>query len=190
MVKPPSIGNFLNNWHSNSSTIFDLSLCLFWTDFDAQMMKQALVLANTGAVLGEVPVGAVITYQNQIIGQGFNCPISTSDPTAHAEIVAIRQACQHLKNYRVPEGSTLYVTLEPCTMCLGMLVHARISRVVFATTEPKAGAVISQENFMEKSYFNHKITIGSGLFAKESSKLLSSFFKQRRLAKKSKPQID
>lgn len=182
MVKPPLIGNFLNNWQ----TVYDLSACLFWSDFDVQMMKQALVLAGQGASLGEVPVGAVVVYQNRIIGQGFNRPISVCDPTAHAEIVAVRQACQTLNNYRLPFGATLYITLEPCTMCLGMLIHARISRIVFATTEPKAGVIISQENFMEKSYFNHKIMIANGLLAKKSAHLLSSFFKQRRLDKKAK----
>src|SRR5690606_7681392 len=120
----------------------------------AHWMNHAFALAAQGGELGEVPVGAVIVYDNQVIGEGFNQPIASHDPTAHAEIIALRQAAQKVQNYRLV-GSTLYVTLEPCTMCVGALVHARIERLVFATTEPKAGAVVSKSQLLDNDYFNH-----------------------------------
>ncbi|WFF39682.1 tRNA adenosine(34) deaminase TadA [Moraxella nasibovis] len=152
---------------------------------DRRFMAIALDLARQAGELGEVPVGAVIVLDGQIIGQGLNCPISQKDSTAHAEMVAIRQACENLDNYRLM-GATLYVTLEPCTMCLGAIVHSRISRVIFGASEPKSGVVISQENFAEKRYFNHYLTIEGGLFAEQSKAILQGFFKSRRLAKKDK----
>lgn len=151
---------------------------------DHDFMNIALDLARQGARSGEVPVGAVLVYDNQIIARGFNCPISTCDATAHAEMVAIRRACESLDNYRLM-GATLYVTLEPCTMCLGAIVHSRINRVVFGASEPKSGVVISQENFAEKRYFNHYLTMEGGLFAEQSKALLQAFFKERRQSKKS-----
>ncbi|MDO4894490.1 tRNA adenosine(34) deaminase TadA [Moraxella sp.] len=151
---------------------------------DHDFMNIALDLAKQGARSGEVPVGAVLVYDNQIIAQGFNCPISTCDATAHAEMVAIRRACESLDNYRLM-GATLYVTLEPCTMCLGAIVHSRINRVVFGASEPKSGVVISQEKLNEKSYFNHSLLVEGGLFAEQSKALLQAFFKERRKSKKS-----
>lgn len=146
-------------------------------------MCQALALAQQAAELGEVPVGAVIVVDGVVIGEGYNQPIATHDPTAHAEVVAIRQAAQKLQNYRL-DNSTLYVTLEPCTMCVGALIHARISRVVFATTEPKAGSLVSARKQLETGYYNHVFKFEGGLLADEASKQLSDFFRGRREAKK------
>lgn len=146
---------------------------------DERFMRRAIELAKQGEALGEVPVGAVIVRDNQIIGEGFNQPISSKDPTAHAEVMALRQAAQHDNNYRVI-NTTLYVTLEPCTMCVGALVHARIGRLVFGTTEPKAGAVVSQSQLLSAHYFNHKIEMHSGVLAETCQHQLSDFFKRRR----------
>ncbi|MEC7118422.1 MAG: tRNA adenosine(34) deaminase TadA [Pseudomonadota bacterium] len=156
------------------------------TDFSVQdqdWMRHALRLASTAASFGEVPVGAVLVHANQIIGQGYNCPIHQSDPTAHAEIQAIRDACQRLKNYRLPDQTTLYVTLEPCTQCVGALVHARVQRVVFAATEPRAGSLVSARCLMQQGFYNHYFDYAGGLLAEESSQLLRQFFKQRRQTK-------
>ena len=154
-----------------------------FSEQDHQFMCQALALAQQAAELGEVPVGAVIVVDGGVIGEGYNQPIATHDPTAHAEVVAIRQAAQKLQNYRL-ENSTLYVTLEPCTMCVGALIHARISRVVFATTEPKAGSLVSARKQLETGYYNHVFKFEGGLLADEASKQLSDFFRRRREAKK------
>jgi tRNA(adenine34) deaminase len=142
-------------------------------------MRRAIELAAQGEQLGEVPVGAVIVCNGKIIGEGFNRPITSNDPTAHAEIIALRKAAEHLQNYRVID-STLYVTLEPCTMCVGALVHSRISRLVFGTTEPKSGAVVSQSQLLNADYFNHRIISEGGLLAKECQHQLSDFFRRRR----------
>lgn len=150
-----------------------------FSEQDHQFMCQALALAQQAAELGEVPVGAVIVVDGVVIGEGYNQPIATHDPTAHAEVVAIRQAAQKLQNYRL-ENSTLYVTLEPCTMCVGALIHARISRVVFATTEPKAGSLVSARKQLETGYYNHVFKFEGGLLADEASKQLSDFFRGRR----------
>lgn len=154
-----------------------------FSEQDHQFMCQALALAQQAAELGEVPVGAVIVVDGGVIGEGYNQPIATHDPTAHAEVVAIRQAAQKLQNYRL-ENSTLYVTLEPCTMCVGALIHARINRVVFATTEPKAGSLVSARKQLETGYYNHVFKFEGGLLADEASKQLSDFFRGRREAKK------
>ncbi|TWC37067.1 tRNA(Arg) A34 adenosine deaminase TadA [Pseudomonas sp. SJZ079] len=142
-------------------------------------MREALALAAEGAVLGEVPVGAVLVSDGEIVGRGFNCPISSHDPSAHAEMVAIRAAAQGLANYRLP-GSTLYVTLEPCSMCAGLIVHARIQRVVYGATEPKAGVVLSRGEFFSQSFLNHRVLIEGGVLAEECGAVLSEFFKARR----------
>lgn len=142
-------------------------------------MQAALELARQGAELGEVPVGAVLVQDGEIIGRGFNCPISRSDPSAHAEMVAIRAAADSVQNYRLP-GSTLYVTLEPCSMCAGLIVHARIARVVFAASEPRAGMAVSQGRFFEQGFLNHRVMVEGGLLAEESGALLKAFFKARR----------
>ena len=116
---------------------------------DSELMQLALEQAAIAASKGEVPVGAVIVSQNKIIGSGFNAPITLNDPTAHAEVQALRDACQNIQNYRLPDDSVMYVTLEPCTMCVGALVHARVSKVVFGATEPKAGSLISARKLFE-----------------------------------------
>jgi tRNA(adenine34) deaminase len=147
---------------------------------DERFMREALALAAQGAERGEVPVGAVLVQDGEVIGTGFNCPISTSDPSAHAEMVAIRAAASAVQNYRLP-GSTLYVTLEPCSMCAGLIVHSRIARVVYGTTEPKAGVAVSRGQFFTQDFLNHRVLIEGGLLAQECSEMLSAFFKARRL---------
>jgi tRNA(adenine34) deaminase len=146
---------------------------------DQHFMREALALAGEGAALGEVPVGAVLVQDGVIIGRGFNCPISTHDPSAHAEMVAIRAAAADLRNYRLP-GSTLYVTLEPCSMCAGLIVHSRINRVVYGATEPKAGVALSQGEFFNQAFLNHRVLIEGGVLAEECGAVLSAFFKARR----------
>lgn len=146
---------------------------------DERFMREALALASEGATLGEVPVGAVLVQDGEIIGRGFNCPISTHDPSAHAEMVAIRAAALDLRNYRLP-GSTLYVTLEPCSMCAGLIVHSRIARVVYGATEPKAGVVVSRGQFFAQEFLNHRVLVEGGLLAQECGAVLSAFFKARR----------
>jgi len=146
---------------------------------DERFMREALALAAEGAQRGEVPVGAVLVQDGEVIGRGFNCPISTSDPSAHAEMVAIRAAAAAVHNYRLP-GSTLYVTLEPCSMCAGLIVHSRVSRVVYGTTEPKAGVAVSRGQFFSQDFLNHRVLIEGGVLAQECSEMLSAFFKARR----------
>ena len=146
---------------------------------DQHFMQQALALAAEGALLGEVPVGAVVVQNGEIVGRGFNCPISGSDPSAHAEMVAIRAAAQAVSNYRLP-GSTLYVTLEPCSMCAGLIVHSRISRVVYGATEPKAGVVQSQGQFFMQPFLNHRVLFEGGVLGEECGIMLSEFFRMRR----------
>lgn len=150
---------------------------------DQQWMQHALHLAAKGEGLGEVPVGAVLVRAGQILGEGWNQPINSCDPTAHAEIVALRQAAAREKNYRLT-GATLYVTLEPCTMCVGALVHARIARLVFGTCEPKAGAVVSKATLLDNDYVNHHVAYEGGLLARECQHQLSHFFAMRRAHKK------
>jgi len=151
-----------------------------FSEFDYHSMHLALEAAQVAAELGEVPVGAVISVADSIIATGHNQPIMTADPTAHAEIIALRHACTALKNYRLPTGATLYVTLEPCTMCVGALIHARLSRLVYATTEPRAGAIVSTQELSAQSQYNHHIHYQGGLLADMSSQLLKSFFRKRR----------
>lgn len=146
---------------------------------DQEFMRLALELAAEGAALGEVPVGAVLVQHGQVIGRGFNRPISGSDPSAHAEMVAVRAAAQAASNYRLP-GSTLYVTLEPCSMCAGLIVHSRVSRVVYGALEPKAGVVQSQGRFFEQRFLNHRVMFEGGVLAEECGRILSDFFKARR----------
>lgn len=146
---------------------------------DRDFMFEALALAAQGAALGEVPVGAVLVQNGEIVGRGFNCPISGSDPSAHAEMVAIRNAAQSVQNYRLP-GSTLYVTLEPCSMCAGLIVHSRVARVVFGALEPKAGIVQSQGQFFAQGFLNHRVVVEGGVLAQECGAILSEFFKARR----------
>ena len=146
---------------------------------DEKWMNFALEQARKAEKEGEVPVGAILVKDDLIIARAHNKPISTNDPTAHAEIQLLRAAGEELKNYRLP-GTTLYVTLEPCAMCLGAIMHARIERVVFGAHDPKTGVCGSSENFMEASCFNHKIDIASGVLENESKQLLKNFFNSRR----------
>tara|TARA_B110000240_G_scaffold149329_1_gene165276 strand:- start:193 stop:642 length:450 start_codon:yes stop_codon:yes gene_type:complete len=146
---------------------------------DEKWMSFALEQARKAEKEGEVPVGAILVKDDLIIARAHNKPISTNDPTAHAEIQLLRAAGEELKNYRLP-GTTLYVTLEPCAMCLGAIMHARIERVVFGAHDPKTGVCGSSENFMEASCFNHKIDIASGVLENESKQLLKNFFNSRR----------
>ena len=157
-------------------------------DSDEDWMQLAYAQAALAAAQGEIPVGAVIVSQNQVIGAGYNAPISLHDATAHAEVVAIRAACDHVQNYRLPEDATLYVTLEPCTMCVGALIHARIKRVVFGATEPKAGSLISARKLLESGYYNHIFEYQSGCLEQQCSAQLSAFFKMRRAQKKQQKQ--
>ena len=146
---------------------------------DQYWMRQALALADQGASQGEVPVGAILVRDGQCLGQGYNQPISSHDPTAHAEIIALREAARGRRNYRLP-GTTLYVTLEPCTMCVGALIHARIEHLAFAAPEPKAGAVISRQRLLDQPLFNWRITWRQGPLTELASEQLRSFFRQRR----------
>ena len=165
----------------------ELVNCQFWSLNDYYWMHYALALANQGAECGEVPVGAVLVHNDKAIGKGFNEPIGRHDATAHAEIVAIRDACQNLNNYRLPVNTTLYVTLEPCTMCVGALIHARLSRLVFAADEPRAGMVGSRMDLTNQDFYNHNIAVQKSLCREHSAQLLRSFFRQRRkLAKYNK----
>jgi tRNA(adenine34) deaminase len=148
------------------------SLDLFW-------MQRALELAQKAQSLGEVPIGAVLVKDDQIIGEGYNTPIGRHDPTAHAEIMALRDAAQRIGNYRLL-NTTLYVTIEPCIMCAGALVHARIKEVVFGAAEPRTGAGGSVFDILQSSKLNHQVSIRSGVMAEECVTLLQEFFKQRR----------
>ena len=151
---------------------------------DQQWMTKALALAEKAAASGEVPVGAIIVDEcNQVIGEGWNQPISSNDPTAHAEIIAVRQAAAHCGNYRLP-NTTLYVTLEPCTMCAGAIIHSRIGRLVFAAAEPKAGAVVSQSQVLNQGHNNHSVEFTGGVCAEQASTMISQFFAARRADKK------
>ncbi|MGP5311391.1 tRNA adenosine(34) deaminase TadA [Psychrobacter faecalis] len=155
-----------------------------WAVEDINWMQQALNLAKQGAAREEVPVGAILVHSQQIIGQGFNEPIGRHDATAHAEIIALRDACTRLNNYRLPLQTTLYVTLEPCTMCIGALIHARVDRLIYAASEPRAGMVGSQMNLAAESFYNHRIQVYKGLCREHSSQMLKAFFRQRRQASK------
>ncbi len=142
-------------------------------------MRRALQLAEEAAAHGEVPVGAVLVLNDEIIGEGYNQLISKHDPSAHAEILALRDAGLRMNNYRLP-GSCLYVTLEPCSMCAGAMIHARVKHLVFAASEPKAGVIMSQSRFLEQGFLNHRLSYERGVLEDESSKLLSNFFRLKR----------
>jgi tRNA(adenine34) deaminase len=152
-------------------------------------MRAALEEARLAGDSGEVPVGAVVTLGGEIIGRGRNQPISTSDPTAHAEIVALRDAATRLGNYRLT-GATLYVTVEPCVMCVGALVHARIATVVYGAPEPKAGAIESTQRAHEHPALNHRLTVVSGVLAAECRDVMQAFFRTRRATGNSQPPTD
>jgi tRNA(Arg) A34 adenosine deaminase TadA len=148
-------------------------------DQDSYWMQQALKLADKAAALGEVPVGAVVVQNGELIGEGFNQPISSADPSAHAEIVALRDAARRSANYRLPE-TTLYVTIEPCAMCTGALVHARVKRLVYGACEPRAGMVESQARLLDADHFNHRIEYQGGVLADDCGERLSRFFAAKR----------
>ncbi|MFT2098624.1 tRNA adenosine(34) deaminase TadA [Marinomonas sp. 2405UD66-6] len=150
---------------------------------DQEWMERALELAGKAAGENEIPVGAIVVLDGEVIGEGYNSPISLCDPTAHAEIQAIRAACKKVNNYRLP-GATLYVTLEPCSMCAGAIVHARIGRVVYAATEPKSGVVESQGQFFEAPFLNHQVKVDKGVLGEIASSQLTQFFQYRREQKK------
>ncbi len=150
-----------------------------FSDNDLFWMQQALALAKEAGKMQEVPVGAVLVHDEAIIGEGSNRPIGAGDPTAHAEIIALREGAKHLKNYRLV-NTTLYVTLEPCIMCVGAIVHARVKRVVFGASDPKAGAVTSVFQMGAEVRLNHRVVYEGGLLAKECGQLLSDFFRERR----------
>ena len=142
-------------------------------------MREALALAAEAAAAGEVPVGAVVVRGGEIVGRGYNRPITSSDPTAHAEIVALREAAQALGNYRLP-GCDLYVTLEPCAMCVGAMIHARLARVVYGARDPKTGACGSIVDLPSIAHWNHHGTFVGGLLADECGAVLKAFFAVRR----------
>jgi len=142
-------------------------------------MQQALLLAKKAESYNEVPVGAIVVKGNKIIGQGFNQPIRLSDPSAHAEIQALRDAASNMNNYRLVD-CTLYVTLEPCAMCAGAIVHSRIDRLVYGAAEPKAGVVESQGQQLDATYLNHNVKYIGGVCADKCAQLLSDFFARRR----------
>ena len=142
-------------------------------------MTAALALAHEGARHNEVPVGAVVVMNGEIVGRGFNQPIGAHDPTAHAEVMALRDAAARVSNYRLP-GATLYVTVEPCAMCAGAIQHARIARVVYGAQEPKTGACGSVVDLFAEPRLNHHAVVEGGLLAEESSATLAAFFQRRR----------
>ena len=146
---------------------------------DLHWMRHAIELARQGQESGEVPVGAVIVKDDQVIGEGWNQPISQHDPSAHAEMVALRQAGKTLNNYRLLD-TTLYVTLEPCVMCAGAIIHARVGRVVYGANDPKAGAAGSVVDIFANPRINHHVTVEGGLLATECGDLLTQFFKAKR----------
>jgi tRNA(adenine34) deaminase len=148
-------------------------------ELDLQFMQQALDQAKVAAAAGEVPVGAVLVRDGQVISSGFNQPISNSDPSAHAEMMALRSAAQDASNYRLP-GTTLYVTLEPCTMCAGAMLHARVERVVFGAADPKTGAAGSVLNVFSEKQINHQTQVEGGIMSEECGQILRDFFKERR----------
>jgi tRNA(adenine34) deaminase len=148
-------------------------------ELDRQFMQQAIEQAQLAALAGEVPVGAVLVRDGQVISKAFNQPITHHDPSAHAEMLALRQAALAEQNYRIP-GTTLYVTLEPCTMCAGAILHARVDRVVFGAPDPKTGAAGSVTDVFSSKQINHQTSVEGGIMGNECGQLLRSFFKERR----------
>ena len=147
--------------------------------FDEAMMRQALDLAEQAANVEEVPVGAVVTLEGAVVGTGRNCSIERNDPSAHAEVVALREASLKIGNYRLP-GATLYVTLEPCLMCVGAAVAARVERLVFGAADPKTGCLGGAYDARELTFLNHRFAVTSGVCAAQSGALLRKFFQARR----------
>jgi tRNA(adenine34) deaminase len=152
-------------------------------EVDAAFMRQAMLLAEKAQAIGEVPVGAIIVVDSMIVGQGYNQSIALHDPSAHAEMLALREAAKNLENYRVVDA-TLYVTLEPCPMCAGALVHGRVKRIVFGAYDQKTGAAGTTMNLVQHDLLNHKMEVTGGCLQDECSAQISAFFKQRRRQKK------
>lgn len=151
---------------------------------DEYWMGRALELAARAAELGEVPVGAIVVdADDEVLGEGWNSPISSNDPTAHAEVVALRAAGLHAQNYRLP-GCRLYVTIEPCTMCAGALIHSRVSHLIYGATEPKSGVIESNLQILQGTHYNHQLQVTAGVLADDCSQIISDFFRQRRAAQK------
>lgn len=149
------------------------------TSEDERWMRRAMTLARQAAAVGEVPVGAIVVSQGREIGAGFNAPITSCDPTAHAEVRALRDAACRQGNYRL-SGATLYVTLEPCTMCVGALIHSRISRLVFGAFEPKAGVVESVRQALKDDHLNWRVLATGGVLAEDCGRMMTEFFAARR----------
>ena len=143
------------------------------------LMREALVQAKKALKKGEVPIGAVVVLGDEIIGRGYNQPITTKDPTAHAEIIALKEASNRLENYRLNEA-IIYTTLEPCLMCSGALVHARIKKIIFAAQDTKSGVVVNNGGLIQSEFLNHKVSFEGGILEKEASKLLKDFFLEKR----------
>jgi tRNA(adenine34) deaminase len=146
---------------------------------DTDWMHLALQQAQLAAGAGEVPVGAVLVRGDEVLAEGFNCPIGSHDPTAHAEIVVLREAAKKIGNYRLP-GTTLYVTIEPCAMCVGAMIHARVERVVFGAPEPRAGAVVSSQRLLDATHFNHRVAYEGGVLADDCGAIMQQFFRTKR----------
>lgn len=159
-----------------------------FSEQDEHFMRRAIALAHQAESINEIPVGAVVVHQNTIIGEGYNQSISLNDPSAHAEMIAIRQAGQTINNYRLID-CTLYVTLEPCPMCAGLLVHSRVNRIVFATPDEKTGSAGSVFNLVSNDKLNHQLVVEQGLCQQVCSDMLSSFFKRRRKEIKAQKQL-
>ena len=143
------------------------------------LMREALVQAKKALKKGEVPIGAVVVLGDEIIGKGHNQPITKKDPTAHAEIIALKEASNRLENYRLNEA-IIYTTLEPCLMCVGALVHARIKKVIFAAQDTKSGVVVNNGGLIQSEFLNHKVSFEGGILEKQASKLLKDFFVEKR----------
>lgn len=153
-----------------------------WPSLNEKWIQHALSLAANAQAMGEVPVGAVVVLNNEIIGEGWNQPIARCDPSAHAEMIALRQAAAKLKNYRLPRAS-LYVTLEPCAMCAGAILQARLEKVVFGAYDPRAGALGSVFNIFQNKALNHKVDFMGGILAEKCGLMLKAFFAARRQQK-------
>lgn len=143
------------------------------------LMREALVQAKKALKKGEVPIGAVVVLGDEIIGRGYNQPITTKDPTAHAEIIALKEASNRLDNYRLNEA-IIYTTLEPCFMCSGALVHARIKKIIFAAQDTKSGVVVNNGGLIQSEFLNHKVSFEGGILEKQASKILKDFFLEKR----------
>ena len=158
-------------------------------DLDTFWMQHALELAHRAESEGEVPVGAVVVHDEQVIGEGWNRPIIDNDPTAHAEIMALRSAAKKVNNYRLLD-TTLYVTLEPCIMCTGAIIHSRVKRVVYGAVDSKAGACESAFTILGTDCLNHKVEVKNGILAEECGQILTDFFRKKRKEKKREKECD